>query len=140
MVRLGNTRVMPSVRANLGELGAENYYDLYLLTPRSGTILLYYRQGGNLHDQLYGGGAEINHLSLASSFRLSTQLDYWHNERTGGNGINAMETLRYAVSDRFFLSASAGYKTKGGLIGKPYGAGFYGYAGLGIRLRYRAND
>lgn len=140
MLRVGGVRMMPSIRANLGELGAENYYDLYLLTPRSQAVLLYYRQGGNLNDQLFGGGAEINNLSLGPSIRLSTQLDYWRNGRIKDNGVNVMETVRYGISNRFFLTASGGYKTKGGLIGKQYGGGFYGHAGLGVNLSYRGND
>lgn len=134
MFNVSGYRFMPSIRAYLGELGAENYYDLYLVTPSGQQVIVYYRQGGNMFDQIYGGGVEVGKIRIAGNYTLTSQADFWYNERSDKSNFNIMESVDYDITKRWLISISLGYKTKGQIAGKPYFDGLYGYSGFGIRL------
>ncbi|MEO0334441.1 MAG: hypothetical protein AAF223_22675, partial [Bacteroidota bacterium] len=127
MFRVQDVQFMPSIRANLGHLGVENYYDLFVALPGLSAFNVYYRHGGNQEDQLNGAGIEWRNLSLTNKINLTAQLDYWRDEQARFNGF---ATLCYPIAHRWALSGSVGYKSEGSLMGKPFDEGFYGYGGL----------
>lgn len=136
MLRVGDLRLMPSIRANLGELGAENYYDLYFLTPQLRAFNVYYRRGGNMQDDLQGGGINIRNVQLTKGLTAGIQADYWYNGRTNKSNYNVMPQVSARLTKGFAVLGAIGYKTEGGLMGKPYKEGLYGDVGLQFNLNY----
>lgn len=135
MIHAGNLSFMPSVRANLGELGIENYFDLYFKGERFPSFSVYYRQGGNLFDQLRGAGGEIQPFDLGNRFQLSGQLDYWNNSRLHTNNFNITTTAGFSDGKGFLTYLlTGGYKSKGNLMGKPFDKGPYVYLGLDLTM------
>jgi hypothetical protein len=140
MFKIKNVSFMPSVRANLGENGIENYYDLFFKVKKAPPFSIYYRTGGNMSHQTKGFGTEFRNLSITNRIRLCGQLDYWNNERTKTNNFNIATGIN--LTDRknlFSISGNIGYKSYGNLMGKPFGQGIYGYIGLGMNLKYKVN-
>ena len=134
MFSIDQVQFMPSIRANLEELGAENYYDLFFKIPRFPAFNIYYRNGGNQIYQVNGGGVEIRQLTSSSNrWSFEFQADSWSDERRSKGLFNAMQTARWYPRDRSGFLASIGFKSEGGLMGKPYKSGVYGSAGLVYR-------
>lgn len=140
MFTIKNVSFMPSVRANLGENGIENYYDLFLKVKKLPPFSVYYRTGGNMFHQTKGLGTEFRNLEISDRIKLNGQLDYWKNERTKTNNFNIATGIN--LTDRkqlFSMSGNIGYKSYGNIMGKPFGEGIYGYIGLGMNLKYKNN-
>jgi hypothetical protein len=135
MLKVHGVKFMPYIRANMGELGAENYYDLFI-TPRSNlSYNIYYRHGGNMFDKIDGAGGEVR-AKISSKLSLTSGIDFWNNERTDKKNFNTLQTLRLKLQ-RLALATSVGYKTKGALMGKPWDEGVYGYFGVGYSFDYK---
>ncbi len=134
MFKLKDMTFMPSVRANMGLIGVENYFDFFMRYQNLPPFNIYYRTGGNMLDQVHGGGFAIRRINVTKSLELSIQADYWFNERTSKNNYNIHTSFNYSVQDKLNLILGYGYKTKGSLMGKPIKEGMYGSFGLGRRL------
>ncbi len=139
MPKINGISFMPSVRANYGELGAENYFDLYMKLPKKLFISFNYRSGGNMFHLVRGGGIEFENINI-KQLQLGVQFDYWKNQRQGSNNINFLLKNRYTPNEKVSMYASFGYKSEGFLMGKPFQGGFYGYFGIGINMRYMARQ
>jgi hypothetical protein len=135
-IMIGNDRfrVAPSIRANLGYLGAESYFDLFVVARGLPPLSVYYRTGGNLHDEQSGGGLEMRELALAKDVELAGRLDGWYDGLAGKVGGNVEERLTVQMAPSIGLFESLGYKTLGGLMGAPTEGGVYGFVGLRIVL------
>ncbi len=139
MFRIKDVSFMPSIRANYGELGAENYFDLFLKIPNLPFLNVYYRSGGNMIHKLWGAGLEIKSFRI-NQLLLNCQLDYWKNERLDNNNFNILMKGRYSFDKNpFSISLALANKSEGLLMGKPYAKGFYGYIGMGVQLQYQKN-
>jgi hypothetical protein len=132
---INKLKFMPSIRANMGELGAENYFDLILNHPSFHQANLYYREGGNAIHEMRGFGFGMRNVRLSKKIILSPQLDFWSNERNNTSNFNVYTDVTLFLTDKFYLFQSLGYKSYGGLIGKPLNEGLYGYVGLGVKAR-----
>ena len=130
MIPIGRLKFMPSIRANMGMWGIENYFDLHFLYDHKLPISMYYRHGGNLNENIYGFGSEISNLKVFDHVNLNLEVDYWKND-----GFNISTEMQYKYK-RIILLANLSYKTYGSLIGKPWGKGMYGYGGIGINFEY----
>lgn len=140
MFRIKGVSFMPSIRANYGELGAENYFDLFFKPNDAPPFNIYYRRGGNLFDKISGFGFEIRKVEY-KQFVFEGQLDYWRNGRERTDNFNLYLKGNYAIiPEKLLLTAGIGYKSKGGLMGKPYRKGLYAYFGLGWNLKYKLQD
>jgi hypothetical protein len=140
MFKIKNISFMPSVRANLGENGVENYYDLFLKIKKLPSFSVYYRTGGNMFHQTKGLGTEFRNLEITKSIRLNGQLDYWKNERTKTNNFNIATGINLTDKKQLFsVGGNIGYKSYGNLMGKPFSKGIYGYIGIGMNLKYKTN-
>ena len=128
MIPVGSIKFMPSIRANMGMWGIENYFDIHLLYKNKLPFSVYYRQGGNLDEDIYGFGAEVSNINISDYINMNFQGDYWNKE---GFNINSGIQFKYK---RIYLLAKLGYKTYGSLIGKPWGKGIYGYGGIGFEF------
>lgn len=138
MVRLGRVAFMPSIRASYGELGAENYYDVFFRVEDGLPFNVYYRRGGNLFDSITGAGFEVREM-VRRHWRLGIQGDYWHNSQSHSNHINLFVTAqRFWARAPFFMSIGLGYKSRGALMAKPLDRGLYGYVGGGLRVATRS--
>jgi|GEM_PF-4048833 len=125
---------MPSVRAAYGDLGAENYFDVFFKVSGIPPFNVYYRSGGNTFDRLSGGGIEMRQIVI-DRFTLDGQIDYWYDGREKANKFNVYSKIAYTFpSSPFSLLVGLGVKSKGGLMGKPYYNGLYGYIGGGLTL------
>ncbi|MEQ9422962.1 MAG: hypothetical protein RJQ09_00995 [Cyclobacteriaceae bacterium] len=134
MPRFGEISVMPSIRAAYGELGAENYFDMYFKGENIPPFNVYYRRGGNLFHHITGVGIDVHGLKI-EDFNLGIQLDYWQNGREDNSNFNTAIKSTYSINN-LLVSGSIGYKSKGVLIGKPLNSGFYGSVGLGFQVNY----
>jgi hypothetical protein len=140
MFKIKNVSFMPSVRANLGENGIENYYDLFLKVKKLPAFSVYYRTGGNMFHKTKGFGTEFRNLKITDRIKINGQLDYWNNERTKTNNFNIATGINLTDKKNLFsISGNIGYKPYGNLMGKPFGEGIYGYIGLGMNLKYKTN-
>ena len=138
MLHLGNVYLMPSVRANMGEIGIENYFDMFFKIKNSAPFSVYYRDGGNMFDQLKGFGGEIRNINLCDRVSMNGQVDYWYNERSEKNNFNISSCFKLSDKKHLFsFLGTIGYKTKGNLMGKPFNEGLFGYIGLGLNLKYK---
>lgn len=138
MFNVSGVKFMPSIRANLGELGAENYFDMFFKIKKMPAFNIYYRQGGNLFHEIKGTGIEIRNINLIKDkLKLSSQLDYWYNEKELQNGLNVYEDIKAYPTKKWLVKIGIGYKSEGGLMGKPYREGLYGNIGVGLILNYR---
>jgi hypothetical protein len=113
MIPAGKIKFMPSIRANMGMWGIENYFDMHFLYKNKLPFSIYYRHGGNLVENIYGFGAEISEVKASDHLILNFQGDYWNK-----NGFNITSGIQYTFK-RINVLASLGYKTYGSLIGKP---------------------
>jgi hypothetical protein len=141
MFRMKTVSFMPSVRANMGENGIENYYDLFFKVKNFPAFSVYYRTGGNMFHKTNGIGGEFRNLELTQRLRLNAQFDYWENERTKTNNFNIATGI--ALNDKsqlFSISGNIGYKSYGNLMGKQMSEGFYGFVGLGMNLNYKISQ
>jgi len=139
MFRISGVSFMPSVRANMGDIGMENYFDVFFKARKLPPFSIYYRNGGNIIHKLRGAGAEFRHLVLNDRVSLNGQLDYWYNQRNNSNNIHFAAGAYFEDKQHlFFLSGNLGYKSSGNLMGKPLEKGVYGNLGLGLNLRYSA--
>lgn len=137
MFNIKGVSFMPSVRANLGENGIENYYDVFFKVKNLPSFSVYYRTGGNMFHQTNGFGTEIRKLILTDRIKLNGQFDYWRNERTETDNINVATGINMTdKKNRFSVSGNVGYKSYGHLMGKPFSEGIYGYIGLGMNIEY----
>lgn len=134
MLKIKNTRFMPAIRANLGLLGVENYFDLYVKNDNLPPFNLYYRTGGNMFHSIFGGGVAVRELNIWRKFAVDAQADYWYNQRSSKSNFNLGFNFNYELHRNFQLVASANYKTKGSLVGKPVNEGFYGWLGFSLKL------
>jgi hypothetical protein len=134
MLGVPKFRVAPAIRAHLGYLGAENYFDLYVAGADFPPFSIYVRTGGNMVHKQHGGGAEMREIHAGKYVDIDGQLDVWYDDlnRTVGGNLEPKVTVR--VSPEVGVSAALGYKSLGGLMGKPTEAGFYGYEALDITL------
>jgi hypothetical protein len=139
MLGVPQFRVAPAIRANLGYLGAENYFDLFVVAGNLPPLSVYYRTGGNLYDSLRGGGIEIRDVRLSERVELAGQVDGWHDGLARNFGGNIEEKITYRVTRHLGITEALGYKTVGGLMGKPVDAGPYGYVGLRLLLPEGSN-
>ena len=140
MFKIKGVSFMPSIRANLGENGIENYYDMFFKVKNLPAFSLYYRTGGNMFHQTKGLGTEFRNLKITDRVKINGQLDYWNNERTKTNNFNIATGINLTDKKNLFsVSGNVGYKSYGNLMGKPFGEGIYGYVGLGINLKYKTN-
>ncbi|NJN25314.1 MAG: hypothetical protein HC819_04720 [Cyclobacteriaceae bacterium] len=140
MLTVKNVSFMPSVRANMGENGIENYFDMFFRVKKMPAFSVYYRTGGNMFHQTKGFGTEFRNLILTDRIRINGQFDYWNNERTETNNINIQTGIGLAdKSNLFSMNGNIGYKSYGNLMGKPFSEGIYVYFGLGMNLQYEKN-
>ncbi len=140
MFQIKNVSFMPSIRANLGENGIENYYDMFFRVKNLPAFSVYYKTGGNMFHQTKGIGTEFRGLKINDRIKINGQLDYWNNERTKTNNFNVATGIN--LTDRknlFSIVGNIGYKSYGNLMGKPFSEGVYGFIGLGMNLRYKNN-
>jgi hypothetical protein len=135
MIDIKGTKLMPSIRSNLGEIGAENYFDLSLVLPNKNSLNIYYRNGGNLIHDIKGFGVSFNRLNK-DNIKLHTESDYWFNERKNAHNFNLSCGLQVKLTQQTQLVGTVGYKTEGNLMGKPFNKGVYVFGGLGISLDY----
>lgn len=141
MFKINNVAFMPSIRANMGELGAENYFDLFMRINGLAPFNVYYRQGGNMFHQINGVGAEINRMKFTSRISSMFQIDYWKNERNGSNNFNVMTGVEWSNRQNLLsIIGKIGYKDHGILMGKPLRKGVYAYLGLGLNFKYDKNE
>lgn len=141
MFKIKEISFMPSVRANLGENGIENYYDVFFKIKNKAPFSVYYRTGGNMFHKTRGGGVEFRNYAISNRIRLDGQLDYWNNERLKSHNYNI--STGFNISDRsniFSFSGNIGYKSEGNLIGKQMRSGFYGFGGIGVNLNVKKYD
>lgn len=140
MFKIKNVSFMPSIRANLGENGIENYYDMFFKVKNLPAFSVYYRTGGNMFHQTKGVGTEFRNLNITNRIKINGQLDYWNNERTKTNNFNIATGINLTNKQKIFsVSGNIGYKSYGNIMGKPLGEGVYGYIGLGMNLKYKTN-
>ena len=132
MFEAGPVQFMPSIRANLGLIGPENYFDLFLIVNRELPMNVYFRIGGNMLESIYGFGLEIRKIRFLG-FEDSFQLDFWKADRSE-LGFNVYTEITYLWTDFFNPSLSVGYKTYGNVMGKPISGGIYGYLGFKVYL------
>ena len=130
MIPAGNIKFMPSIRANIGMWGIENYFDIHFLYKNILPFSIYYRQGGNLVEDIYGFGAEVSNLMVSDYIKINFKGDYWNKK-----GFNISSRIQYNYK-RVYLLAKLGYKTYGSLIGEPWDKGVYGYGGIGFDITY----
>jgi hypothetical protein len=71
---------------------------------------------------------------LSERVELAGQVDRWYDGLAQSLGGNVEEKISYRVSRHLGITEALGYKTIGGLMGKPVDAGAYGYVGLRIIL------
>ncbi len=135
MIDIKGTKFMPSIRSNLGEIGAENYFDLSLVLPNKNSLNVYYRNGGNLIHEINGFGVAFNRLNK-NKVKLHTESDYWFNERNSSHNFNLSCGLQIKLTPHTQLVGTLGYKTKGNLMGKPFNKGVYAFGGMGFSLDY----
>lgn len=138
MFKIKGVSFMPSIRANMGENGIENYYDVFFKVKNLPAFSVNYRIGGNMFHKTKGVGAEFRNFILTDKIKINGQLDYWNNERTKTNNFNI--TAGINVTDKknlFSVNGNLGYKSYGNLMGKPFGEGIYGYVGIGMNLKYK---
>jgi hypothetical protein len=134
MLGVPKFRVAPAIRANLGYLGAENYFDLFATGSDIPPFSVYFRTGGNMVHKQHGGGGEVREIHIGNRVDLGGALDVWYDElnRKVGGSLEPKVTVRF--SPQVGVSAALGYKSLGGLMGKPTEAGFYGYEALSVTL------
>ena len=118
----------------MGLIGVENYFDFFMRYNNLPPFNIYYRTGGNMIDQVHGGGFAVRKIDIIEELELSIQADYWFNERTSKNNYNIHLRSNYFFQNKFKLIIGFGYKTRGSLMGKPIRQGVYGSFGLGSRL------
>lgn len=137
MFRLRKVNFMPSVRVNAGELGIENYYDVFFKIKNYPSFNIYYRTGGNLIHHINGFGVSFRKIHLNSRISVDAELDYWNNDRTNKNSFNVSSIWHLSNRNHTMSSLWAlGYKSEGNLMGKTFGAGLYGYVGIKLQLKY----
>ena len=86
-------------------------------------------------DRLNGGGSEIRSIRISKRLVLSGELDYWNNQRNKSNNFNFSFTAAIRPFNiPVFIVSSAGYKSKGELMGKPFEEGTYLNLGLSTDL------
>lgn len=124
-------KVIPGIRANMGLWGYENYFDIFALYQNRIPFRAYYRNGGNLHEEVKGLGFQVDNIFLSKNLSSSYELDYW----SIGNGFHVSSSVDYQIK-RLHLYGKLGYKTFGSLIGKPYKKGAYANIGIGFDLKY----
>lgn len=130
---LAGWRLGFSPKANLTPAGPENYY--YFFLARDGRLLTAYRRAGEAPEgKISGYGAEFGPLRLRGA-ALTAGFDSWELPRAaglrhsrGGSGWHLKADL--PVWRLLGLTAKLGRKDAGYLLGRPDGAGAYGYAGL----------
>lgn len=132
MFEIGPVRWMPSIRADLGLVGPENYYDLFLLIGRKLPMNFYVRTGGCQDEALYGFGFEIRNIRW-NILTCSLQADYWKADRSSA-GFNLYIETAFDCLEFFKPVLAVGYKTEGHLMGKSPKEGPYGYAGFNLFL------
>lgn len=138
MLKIRNLKFMPSIRANLGELGVENYFDLYFKIKNFPFFSTYYRKGGNMFHEIKGIGSSVKNIKLNDNLSIDAEFDLWHNERTNKNNINLFAEFNFSNKrNLLFFITSLGYKTEGNLMGKPFSSGVYGYGGIGININQK---
>jgi hypothetical protein len=135
MFQVKGVKFMPSIRSNLGEIGAENYFDIFMVLPNKNRINIYYRNGGNMIHKINGFGASLKSFTK-NKVNINAEIDYWFNGKTIKNNFNAATEVQYKLNDQMQILGTIGYKTKGNLMGKPFNTGFYGCWGIAISLAY----
>lgn len=112
MFHFGDFNFMPSVQAYMGHKGAENWWYLYMNVGEI-PFHTYFRHGGNLHESIYGWGAEINNIPLGDFGALGGRIDVWTD---GGFLIELNNSWSFEqISSTIF--ATAGYKSEGYIPG-----------------------
>ncbi|MEL6843303.1 MAG: hypothetical protein AAFP02_08815, partial [Bacteroidota bacterium] len=113
---------------NMSPLGYELYLRnyLHLAGQQFGFYLKYGRPFRN-----NGLGLSWHNMLPNQKLQLSTQLEFWEQERFG-RGASAELSLSYPLGRHFDVIAVGGYKTEGYLLGKQIGQG----VNLGFNLRY----
>ena len=135
MINFQKLSIIPGIRANLGPLGVENYYDLFFLFNQTIPLQIYYRNGGNLFHAINGMGAIMENIPVNSRLKIGCQGDFWRNQRNLSNHFNFDLTIRNIDRKNFLtIIAKLGFKSAGSLMGKPFDKGVYGYLGLGLNL------
>ncbi len=165
MIPTGPVSVMPGTRASLGNLGAENYYDLHFVIRNFIPFSIYYRRGGNKWDTVHGAGIDARNIPLSDRLYLDCQLDYWtiiEGERVGKNRayllynstsaltgpglfrkhrdqrdrFNIFLKLKWEFIEDWYFTGGIGYKRYGALIGRQLEEGVYGHGGIGFNINY----
>jgi hypothetical protein len=131
MFHIGDVRFMPSIRADMGQIGVENYFDMFFLIKNFPQFSIYYRYGGNENDSLHGSGLEIRDIRIAGNFSISIQADYW-NSFMNRFGFNTSVRSSIKINRVVNIIFSTGFKTEGIVVGLQTDKGFYGNAGIGI--------
>ncbi len=134
MFSIENVKFIPSIRANLGEVGVENYFDMIVAYPKLPQLNVYYRRGGNSIDKVNGAGFALRDINISNQLRISPQFDLWHVDRNNRTEFNINSDLSEYMFDSFYLRQSIGYKSYGSLIGKPFHEGMYAYLGFGFKV------
>lgn len=122
-------KIMPGIRANMGTWGYENYFDIHAMYKNQIPIRAYYRQGGNLQEEVKGVGFQIENISLTPKLHSLYEFDYW----TIGSGFHVSAAFDYQIN-KLHLHSKLGYKSYGSLIGKPYQNGLYANLGFGFDI------
>ncbi len=131
MMQVGDIRFMPSIRADMGELGIENCFDMFFLVKDLPPFSVYYRYGGNEDNSLHGGGFEIRDIPVIAGLKINLQADYW-NSYLNRSGFNTAAAFDIAADRIIDIILSAGYKTEGLVSGSSLDKGFYGHGGIGL--------
>jgi hypothetical protein len=130
MVGTSQFRVAPPISADLGYLGAENYFELFVLTGDLPPFDVYYRTGGNMVAAQRGVGLEVRDIHVGDRLLVRGQLDGWYDGLAKSVGGNLEQNVTWRVTRQVGITEALGLQEPRRSARQAHRRGAYGYIGL----------